>query len=174
MESFVLRIIYQNDELDVYKDIAFDKYAYLEDVHQTIVNSFGIESEIDIMFALCDENWNPVEEYQLDDVIEMTIADLTVKKGQRLKYENGFSEWVFDIELIDIYDTEHKVEVPVVLESYGMIPETAPSDIHNPDTFLHENTDGRYKENKYENPESPELEEDDLDESDNVDINDFF
>lgn len=172
METFALRVIYQNDEVDVYKDIAFDKYAPLEDVHQTIVNSFGIESEIDIKFSLCDEDWNVVEHYELDHVIDMSISDLIYKKGQRLKYENGFSEWVFDIELIDIYETEHKVEVPVILEEYGMIPETAPSDLHNPDTFLHDHTYGRYKEDKFEE-ESEDDEGEDYDE-DNVDINDFF
>lgn len=173
METFALRVIYQNEEVDVYKDIAFDKYAPLEDVHQTIVNSFGIESEIDIKFSLCDEDWNVVEHYDLDEVIDMSISDLIFKQGQRLKYENGFSEWVFDIELINIYETEQKVEVPVVLEEYGMIPETAPSDIHNPDTFLQDHTYGRYKKEKYIDP-SDEDEEDDGYNDDQVDINDFF
>ncbi len=172
METFAIRVIYQNDEVDVYKDIAFDKYAPLEDVHQTIVNSFGIESDIDIKFSLCDEDWNVVEHYELDDVVDMSISDLIYKKGQRLKYENGFSEWVFDIELIDIYETEYKVDVPVVLEEYGMVPETAPSDIYNPDTFLHNNTYGRYNDEKYEG-ESEKEEDEDIDEDD-VDITDFF
>lgn len=170
METFALRVIYQNEEVDVYKDIAFDKFAPLEDVHQTIVNSFGIESEIDIKFSLCDEDWNAVEHYDLDEVIDMSISDLIFKQGQRLKYENGFSEWVFDIELINIYETEQKVEVPVVLEEYGMIPETAPSDIHNPDTFLQDHTYGRYKEEKH----IDSSEEDDGYNDDQVDINDFF
>lgn len=172
METFALRVIYQNEEVDVYKDIAFDKYAPLEDVHQTIVNSFGIESDVDIKFSLCDEDWNVVEHYELDHVVDMSISDLIYKKGQRLKYENGFSEWVFDIELIDIYETEYKVDVPVILEDYGMIPETAPSDIHNPDTFLQDHTYGRYKEDKYQG-ESENEDPDDIDD-DNVDINDFF
>lgn len=172
METFALRVIYQNDEVDVYKDIALDKYASLEDVHQTIVNSFGIESEVDIKFSLCDEDWNVVEHYELDHVIDMSVSDLIYKKGQRLKYENGFSEWIFDIELIDIYETEYKVEVPVILEEYGMIPETAPSDIHNPDTFLQNHTYGRYQEDKFQ--EDKEGDPDGDEDNDDVDISDFF
>ncbi|MGB1295371.1 MAG: IS1096 element passenger TnpR family protein [Flavobacteriales bacterium] len=173
METFVLRTIYQNEEVDVYKDIAYDKYVFLEDIHQTIVNAFGIESDIEISFSLCDEDWNVVEEYQIDDVVEMTIADLIYKKGQRLLYKNGFSEWTFELELIDIYETEHKVEVPVVLESYGIIPDTAPSDVHNPDTFLHNNTYGRYNDSRTSTEDSDDEDEDTIDPND-VDINDFF
>lgn len=170
METFVLRVIYQNEEEDVFKDIAFDKFADLEDVHQTIVNSFGILSEIEIQFSLCDDDWKVVEVYELDSIMDMNLSDLIFKKGQRLLYENGFSEWVFEIELVEIYETEQKVEVPVVLEEFGMIPDTAPSDIHNPDTFLSENTYGRYKEEKFRNEEDNDDHGDEL----SSDINDYF
>lgn len=171
METFALRVIYQHEEEDVYKDIAFDKFVGLEDVHQTIVNSFGILSEIEIKFSLCDEDWNVVEVYELDSVLDMTLTDLIFKKGQRMLYENGFSEWIFEIELLEIYETEQKVEIPVVLEEYGMIPDTAPSDIHNPDTFLSENTYGRYKEDKFINNEN---DIDDQNDELSSDINDYF
>ena len=145
MDAFLLRIIYQNDQVDVFKDIAFEPYSYLEDVHQTIVNSFGIEAQLDISFSLCDDHWKPTESHQLDESNDLKINDLIFKKGQRLLYQNGISEWIFEIELIDIIRFENSHESIVIVDEFGLIPETSPSEYFDPDRFLELHTKANYK-----------------------------
>jgi hypothetical protein len=173
MKAYVLRIIYQHPEVDVFKDIAFSPFTALEDVHQTIVNAFGIESFIDIYFSLCDDDWKVVERYDLDEVLNMHLSELVYKKGQRMLYENGDSEWKFDIELLDIYETEFQLNEAAILEEYGLMPDTAPSDLYNPERYLLENSKTKYKKDRV-NREDLQGNKEEGDFSEDKDITDFF
>ncbi|MCT4665277.1 MAG: hypothetical protein N4A45_08620 [Flavobacteriales bacterium] len=168
IQAYILRVIYQNEDIDVFKDIAFDPFTSLEDVHQTILNAFGIEGSLEVVFSLCNENWERVEQYDLDAYLDMKINELIYKDGDRALYENIDTEWNFQIEFLNAYEVEQKLLQPTIVEEYGMLPDTAPSDIYDPESFLLANTGTKYKEERYQ--EEKEEEDDDY----TPDIADFF
>ena len=77
---YKFRVILDAKE-DIFRDIAIEKEATLEDLHNTIVNAFGFDGSEMASFYTCDDEWNQGEE------ISFSISPIT---GTEYKfYVNG-------------------------------------------------------------------------------------
>ena len=70
---YKIRVILDAKE-DIFRDLAIDKKATLEDLHNTISQSFGFAGNEMASFYTCDEEWNQDLEialfYVLDNIQE--------------------------------------------------------------------------------------------------------
>jgi len=65
------RVILDNDtEDDVFRDIEIRKTDSLEDLHNTITQSFGFDGTEMASFYVSDDEWNQGEEISLFDMSE--------------------------------------------------------------------------------------------------------
>ena len=64
---YKFRVILDAKE-DIFRDIAIEKEATLEDFHNTIVNAFGFDGSEMASFYTCDDEWNQEDEIPLFDM----------------------------------------------------------------------------------------------------------
>ncbi|MDO5105837.1 hypothetical protein [Capnocytophaga sp.] len=130
---------------DVFRDIAIEGEATLEDFHNVIVQSFGFEGSEMASFYLTDDDWNQGEEITLFDLsesgeirlMEETSIDSVVREEEpKLLYVyDFFSMWTFFVELVEIADTEDTTAYPSLLFAHGSIPAEAPEKSFIADDF---------------------------------------
>ncbi|MFB9058127.1 hypothetical protein ACFFU9_15390 [Mariniflexile ostreae] len=131
------RVILDNDtEDDVFRDIEIRETDNLEDLHNTINQSFGFDGNEMASFYVSDTQWNQGEEISLFDLSEETptrlmhdivINDLVNKQQTRLIYVyDFFSMWTFYVELAEIVEEAEGVDYPNLMFVHGQIPDTAP------------------------------------------------
>jgi hypothetical protein len=133
-----LRVILDNDtEDDIFRDIELDKNCNLEDFHNTITQSFGLEGNEMASFYLTDQEWNQGEEISLFDLGELdqsnrlmtdVLVDSVINKtNTRLIYVYDFLNlWTFLIELVEIVGMTSGVNYPNLIYSNGQIPTKVP------------------------------------------------
>lgn len=133
---YKIRVILNTEE-DVIRDIAIDASGTLEDLHNSITNSFGFTGEEMASFYRSDETWVQGEEHPLFDMgegVDQKIQMRDVPLDQILLDENDkliyvydfFNMWSFYVELIHS-DFEHdSLELPSLLFSLGIVPNNAP------------------------------------------------
>lgn len=142
---YKFRIILDVKE-DVFRDIAIEGDASLEDLHNIIVQSFGFAGDEMASFYLTDEDWNQGEEITLFDLsesgeirlMEETSIDSVVSEEEpKLLYVyDFFSMWTFFVELVEIADEyENGVSYPALLFSHGTIPAEAPEKLFEAENF---------------------------------------
>jgi hypothetical protein len=123
-------------EEDIFRDIAIEKEATLEDLHNAIVNAFGFDGTEMAAFYTCDENWTQDEEIPLFDTGdvpgETRIMNDFILEDNLDKYETKiiyvydfFNMWTFLVELAAIEEKEDGQTYPSLLFSHGEIPTTA-------------------------------------------------
>ena len=133
---YKIRVIFDSKE-DIFRDIAIDANDTLEDLHNTITNSFGFEGNEMASFYMSDELWEQGNEIPLFDMSEgliqnpsmsnTTLASVFPNKNDRMLYVYDFlSMWTFFVELFEIEDPESGVTYPVVTTVFGQLPENAP------------------------------------------------
>ena len=61
---YKFRVILDAEE-DIFRDIAIEKEANLEDFHNAIVNAFGFDGSEMAAFYTCDDDWTQDEEIPL-------------------------------------------------------------------------------------------------------------
>ena len=155
MRGYLLRIIFDSEVEDVYKDILFSAEDIFENVQNTLVQRFGLESGLKCGFWLADDDWKKYEEF---DIEKHRLCDAIFRKGDRLVFESGeFDTWTFLIELLSVHDLPTETILPYVAEEYGLLPDQSDSEEYDPDTYLIQNSRAEYKEKEEE-------EEDDSDE----------
>ena len=131
---YKFRVIFDTEKDDIFRDIALEASATLEDLHNVIVQSFGFDGTEMASFYLSDDDWNQGEEFQLFDMSEEgnamseTILESILNEDQkRLLYVYDFlSMWTFFVELMEVDDYEDGVTYPILLQSYGQMPAEAP------------------------------------------------
>ena len=131
---YKFRIIFDTEKDDIFRDIALEASATLEDLHNVIVQSFGFDGTEMASFYLSDDDWNQGEEFQLFDISEEgnamseTILESILNEDQkRLLYVYDFlTMWTFFVELMEVDDYEDGVTYPILLQSYGQMPAEAP------------------------------------------------
>ena len=147
---------------DVFRDIEIDGGNTLEDFHNAIVQSFGLDGREMASFYLSDEEWAQGEEITLFDFSEgdkkakvmsaHRISEFMTGTHQRMLYAYDFmSIKTFYVEVISLREPEEGALYPRVAYSYGTTPEFTDSDmeeIDDPDAleydddFADEDSDG--------------------------------
>lgn len=133
---YKFRVILDAKE-DIFRDIAIEKEATLEDLHNTIVNAFGFDGSEMASFYTCDDEWNQEDEIPLFDTGdvpgEMRIMNNFILEDNLDKYQSKiiyvydfFNMWTFLVELAAIEEKEQGETYPSLLFSHGELPEEAP------------------------------------------------
>ena len=133
---YKIRVILNTEE-DVIRDIAIDCDAHLEDLHNSITNSFGFTGDQMASFYRSDETWVQGEEHPLFDMgdtsdrktqmSEVLINDVLEHENDKMLYVyDFFNMWSFYVELIQSNFDHDNAELPSLLFSLGIVPNTAP------------------------------------------------
>jgi len=133
---YKFRVILDAKE-DIFRDIAIEKEATLEDLHNTIVNAFGFDGSEMASFYTCDDEWNQEDEIPLFDTGdvpgEIRIMNNFILEDNLDKYQSKiiyvydfFNMWTFLVELAAIEEKEQGETYPTLLFSHGELPEEAP------------------------------------------------
>lgn len=132
------RIILDNDtEEDIFRDIEIRNTDTLEDLHNTITQSFGFDGSEMASFYMSDVDWNQGEEISLFDMSEgandvklmsnSNLEDTVTEEKPHLIYVYDFlSMWTFFVELIDIVEEAPSTDYPNLVFAHGEIPNEAP------------------------------------------------
>jgi Plasmid pRiA4b ORF-3-like protein len=132
------RVILDNDtEDDIFRDIEIRKTDTLEDLHNTITQSFGFDGTEMASFYVSNDQWNQGEEISLFDMSEgvnsvrlmneTTLDDIVDDAKTKLIYVYDFlSMWTFLIELAEIVEETDSVDYPNLMFVHGQIPSDAP------------------------------------------------
>lgn len=168
MRGYLLRIIFDSEVEDVYKDILFNAEDIFENVQNVLVQRFGIESGQKTGFWLADDAWEKHEEF---DIQKHRLCDAVFRKGDRLIFESGeFNTWRFLIELLSVHELLTETILPYVSEEYGLLPDQPDLEEYDPDTYLLNNSRTAYKEKEQEKEEDS----DDDDPENEKDIWEYF
>ncbi|TRZ42786.1 IS1096 element passenger TnpR family protein [Robertkochia solimangrovi] len=133
---YKFRIILDAEE-DVFRDIAIEGNASLEDLHNTIAQAFGFDGSEMASFYVSDETWQQGEEIALFDMsdggnevrlmAETSIESEMNEDNRNLIYVyDFFSMWTFFVELADISEKEAGVTYPDLLFAHGQLPDSPP------------------------------------------------
>jgi len=161
------RVIFDTEE-DIFRDIEMAVSATFEDLHNVIVQSFGLEGQEMASFYLSNDQWEQGEEIALFDIgdipgetllmQEYTLDTLLNREQTRLIYIYDFLHmWTFLVELADIADPIEGQSYPNLLYSHGQLPAEAPER-----TFESDPIDS---ESNYDLMDSEDLEDLDFDEN---------
>ena len=133
---YKIRIILDAED-DIFRDVEIEAGNSLEDLHNTITQSFGFMGNEMASFYTCDENWNQQEEIALFDMEEFGapsrlmnetfLEDVLTEESPKLIYVyDYFSLWTFFVELADMVQKEDGRAYPNVLFSFGELPDAPP------------------------------------------------
>ncbi|MVO10946.1 hypothetical protein GOQ30_17375 [Flavobacterium sp. TP390] len=133
-------------EEDIFRDIAIEKEATLEDLHNALVNAFGFDGTEMASFYTCDENWNQEDEIPLFDTGdvpgEMRIMNNFILEDNLDQHQTKiiyvydfFNMWTFLVELAAIEEKVEGETYPALLYSHGQLPLDAPDKAFEADDF---------------------------------------
>jgi hypothetical protein len=132
------RVILDNDtEDDIFRDIEIRKSDTLEDLHNTLTQSFGFDGTEMASFYKSDDEWNQGDEISLFDLSEGTntvvlmsetlLEDMVDKANTKLIYVyDFFNLWTFLVELAEIVEESEGTDYPNLMFVKGQIPNEAP------------------------------------------------
>ena len=135
------RVILDNDtEEDIFRDLEIKETDTMEDLHNTITQSFGFDGTEMASFYLSDDQWNQGEEISLFDMSEgmnevrlmneTSLSDTVHEAQTKLIYVYDFlSMWTFYVELADIAEEDEGVDYPNLMFVQGQVPDDAPDKI---------------------------------------------
>jgi hypothetical protein len=157
---------------DVFRDIAIRNTDTLEDLHFSVVQSFGLDGQEMASFYVSDNEWNQGEEIALEDfsddhtpkrlMASTVLKDVLSEKQTKLIYVYDFlNMWTFYVELADISEPDSSRSYPDLLFAQGQLPENPPEKRFESEMF-----------DQFGSEFSEELENDDFD-FDNLDDYDF-
>ena len=150
------RVILDNDtEDDIFRDIEIRKTDTLEDLHNTITQSFGFDGTEMASFYVSDDEWNQGEEISLFDMSEgissvklmneTSIEEVVDSSKTKLIYVyDFFSMWTFLVELGEIVEEAEGMDYPNLMYVHGQIPNEAPEksfEAEDPNNFDEFNDD---------------------------------
>lgn len=124
-------------EDDVFRDIEIMAENTLEDLHNTILQSFGFDGSEMASFYISDDEWNQGEEISQFDMAEggssirlmneTTLDDVVSESQTKLLYVYDFlSMWTFMVELAEIAEPDPQMDYPNLMFVHGQLPMTAP------------------------------------------------
>jgi hypothetical protein len=127
------RVILDAEE-DVLRDIEMLQESTLEDLHNTIIQSFGFDGTEMASFYASDDNWNQGEEFSQFDMggevrlmNETSLDSILSEDNTKMIYVYDFlNMWTFLVELAEIADPEDSIDYPNLMFVHGQIPNAAP------------------------------------------------
>lgn len=130
------RVILDAEE-DVFRDLEIMADNTLEDLHNTILQSFGFDGTEMASFYISDDEWNQGEEISQFDMAEggssirlmneTTLDDVVSESQTKLIYVYDFlSMWTFMVELAEIAEPEAGMDYPNLMYVHGQVPTTPP------------------------------------------------
>ncbi|MBP93597.1 MAG: hypothetical protein CMC55_05715 [Flavobacteriaceae bacterium] len=141
------RIVLDNDtDKDVFRDIEIRESDTMEDLHNTITQSFGFDGSEMASFYLSDDEWNQGEEISLFDMsdgltpvklMSRSVLKDTVHEAQnKLIYIYDFlSMWTFYVELAEIVEETEGTDYPNLMFVHGQVPDEAPEKNFEAESF---------------------------------------
>jgi len=139
------RIILDHDtDDDIFRDIEIRKTDSLEDLHNSITQSFGFDGTEMASFYISDDKWSQGEEISLFDMSEGSsgvrlmnetiIEDVVDESKTNLIYIYDFlNMWTFLIELGEIVGEAQGTDYPNLMFVHGQIPTEAPDKLFKAD-----------------------------------------
>lgn len=145
-------ILDNNTEDDVFRDIEIRESDTMEDLHNTITQSFGFDGMEMASFYVSDDQWNQGEEIAMMDMSEAgnkvkmmneTVLNTIIHEAStRLIYLYDFMNmWTFYVELGEIVEEAEGTDYPNLMYVHGQIPDEAPDKV-----FEAEEDDDDYNE----------------------------
>lgn len=130
------RVILDAEE-DVFRDIEIMADNTLEDLHNTILQSFGFDGTEMASFYVSDDEWNQGEEISQFDMAEggssirlmneTTLDDVVSESQTKIIYVYDFlSMWTFLVELAEIAEPDPQMDYPNLMFVHGQLPTAAP------------------------------------------------
>lgn len=141
------RVILDNDtEEDIFRDIEIRETDSLEDLHNSITQSFGFDGLEMASFYISNEEWDQGEEISMFDVSEgnasvrlmneTTLNNVVHQSQTKLIYVYDFmSMWTFLVELAEIVEEAEGTDYPNLMFVHGQIPDTAPEKTFEAESF---------------------------------------
>lgn len=129
---------------DVFRDIEIEGADTLEDLHNAIIQSFGLDGREMASFYLSDDDWNQGEEITLFDLSEgdkaskvmgkHIIQDILTGTHQRMLYAYDFMNIkTFYVEVMSLSEKEEGTSYPRVVYSFGDTPDFTDTDMEEID-----------------------------------------
>jgi len=158
-----IRIILDVEE-DVFRDIEIEATATLEDLHNTITDSFGFLGNEMASFYKSDDSWQQGDELPLETIDQKSnmrnkrLNIIFSSSQNNLIYIYDFLKmWTFYLELKELGEIVSGVSYPNLINSQGEVPEKAPektfkSDSENPfdiDGEVQDDLGNDYDENDF-------------------------
>tara|TARA_B100001093_G_C26565801_1_gene900699 strand:- start:278 stop:781 length:504 start_codon:yes stop_codon:yes gene_type:complete len=130
MQVYGFRIILDFKKEDIFRDIEISDKDNFEDLHNSIVQSFGLDVGEMASFYKSDDQWNQGDEISLfpvDDnsliMSDFNLSQICINKGDKLLYIFDFlNMWTFYVELMEINKNISGVNYPRVIYSEGIMP----------------------------------------------------
>ncbi|MCM4154566.1 plasmid pRiA4b ORF-3 family protein [Gramella sp. AN32] len=130
------RVILDADD-DVFRDIEMLQEGTLEDLHNSIVQSFGFDGTEMASFYLSDDKWTQGEEIHQFDMSgndstirlmnETTLDSILSASQTKMIYVYDFlTMWTFFVELAQITEPEEGRDYPNLMYVHGQLPDAAP------------------------------------------------
>ena len=147
------RVVLDNDtEEDIFRDIEILETDSMEDLHNTITQSFGFDGMEMASFYVSDDEWNQGEEIAMMDISEAgnevkmmsttVIKDTVHEASTRLIYVYDFlNMWTFFVELAEIVDEAKGTDYPNLMFVQGQVPDEAPIKIFETEDDLDEDNE---------------------------------
>jgi len=166
------RVILDNDtEEDIFRDFEIRESDSLEDLHNTIAQSFGFDGTEMASFYVSDEDWNQGEEISMFDMGDVPgnnrtmantpITSIVHEASPRLIYVYDFlSMWTFFVELAEIVEEATSTDYPNLMFVHGQLPESAP--------------DKQFKADDVLDPFNEDEEDLDMDRLDDLDLDNLY
>lgn len=141
------RILLDTDsDEDVFRDIEIRETDSLEDLHNSITQSFGFDGLEMASFYVSNDQWEQGEEISMFDVSEghdsirlmnETVLNEVVHEAQtKLIYIYDFlSMWTFLVELAEIVEEADGTDYPNLMFVKGQVPDKAPELAFEADSF---------------------------------------
>lgn len=141
------RIVLDNDsEADVFRDLEIHETDTMEDLHNTITQSFGFDGMEMASFYVSDDEWNQGEEISLFDMSEglnpvklmskTVLNDVVNESKTKLIYVYDFlNMWTFYVELAEIVEEAEGVDYPNLMFVHGQVPDDAPEKNFEAESF---------------------------------------
>lgn len=126
---YKFRVILDTEE-DIFRDIAIKDTDNLEDLHNTIANSFGFDGTEMASFYTCDDQWNQEDEIPLFDTGDVpgeqstmqsfVLKDILDEEKTKIIYVYDFMNMhTFFVELAAIEEEQPGVSYPELLFAHG-------------------------------------------------------
>lgn len=129
-EIYRFRIILDTED-DVFRDIEIHREDSFEDLHNAIIQAFGLDGMQMASFYESDDDWNQGREYSLfetDDkqsrvMNEYKLEMFFEQERQRMIYVyDFFNMWTFYVELFKMVEPETGADYPRLILDLGTMP----------------------------------------------------